>query len=92
MPESALRTAIVKALEADGHTVTVQHASAFARRGTGDLIVCVAPAGRYAMLEVKEPGRYATPAQVRRLRAVEASGGIALVVRSVAEARAAVLP
>jgi len=82
--ESAIQAAIIKALRAAGcYVVNVSVAEA----GTPDLLVC--HAGRFVAMEVKQPGNYPTRIQRHRLAQVEAAGGQAVVVRSVAEALAA---
>lgn len=84
--EAAIQAAIVAALTADGvYVVRVARAS---RVGVADLLCCAA--GRFLALEVKAPGAGLRPAQVYEAGRVTAAGGVAAVVRSVAEARAAI--
>lgn len=83
--EAALQRAIIHALEQAGaYVVNVVVAG---RSGTPDLVACYR--SRFIALEVKLPKRKATPKQEVELRLVERAGGVALVVRSVEEALAA---
>ncbi len=60
-------------------------AGPFQVAGLPDIIgVCE---GKFFSLEVKQPGRKATPLQSATLEAIRRAGGIAEVVTSVAEAR-----
>jgi hypothetical protein len=52
-------------------------------------ILGVLPGGRFLAVECKRPGNRPTPEQAAFLAAVEAAGGLALVVRDVAELQAA---
>lgn len=99
-PEHDLQDEIRVALSQRGHLVTRVNAgtsvSFDGRRiiqgappGTADLVVCVAPEGRYLELEVKAPRGRQSPEQQRRQTAVWDRGGGYQVVRSVAEALAA---
>lgn len=57
--------------------------------GASDLVGIVRPRGRWLALEVKTGSARPTPQQRRFLAMVEEFGGVARVVRSVADARAA---
>jgi hypothetical protein len=71
--------------EDDGRRVTYGLAL-----GSSDLVGLLGPHGRFVALEVKTPAGRLTEHQVRFLERVRQRGGIAAVVRSVAEARAAI--
>ncbi len=88
--ERALKERVVRALRERGCVVYTQPATPMGIAGRPDLVVCVPPAGRFAALEVKAPGRAATALQRHRLAEVERAGGIAAVVHSPEEALAAV--
>lgn len=60
------------------------------RVGSGDRIGIVAPHGRFLSLEVKQPKEASTPEQNEWRDMVNAMGGVAAIVRSVDDARAAV--
>lgn len=60
-------------------------------KGIPDVIVILPPNGRFLGLEVKQKGRYPTPDQRRFQARLEAVGGLYKVVRSLAEAKEAVL-
>lgn len=86
MTELAIRTAIVRALRQAGAYVLVT--TGVSQVGTPDLLVCWQ--GRFIALEVKQPKNYATKMQHSQIARIEAAGGLALVVRSVAEALATI--
>lgn len=65
------------------------HATYGLAPGAGDLIGLIRPSGRFFALEVKTGKARATPEQQAFLAMVNAFGGLGRVVRSVAEARAA---
>jgi Holliday junction resolvase len=65
---------------------SVIHGSAFQRAGLPDLIGC--HEGRYVGLEVKQPGKQATPLQTHTLEQIIRAGGIAGVITSFEEAKA----
>ena len=83
MLEAAIQRNIIVALRARGVYVCKVSAGDV---GTPDLIVIYK--GRGAGLEVKQPGNYPTKIQRHRMEQITAAGGIARVVRSVAEALA----
>jgi hypothetical protein len=58
------------------------------RKGVSD-ILGVLPGGRALAVEVKRPGGKPTPSQADFLREVSQAGGLALVITSVEEIRAA---
>lgn len=58
--------------------------------GSADLIGLLTPHGRFVALEIKEPGKRPTSEQIDWLAMVQRTGGFAAVVRSPAEALAAV--
>ena len=57
-------------------------------KGCSD-VLGILPGGRFLAVETKMPGRKTTPHQQAFLDAVRAAGGLALVVRDVAELAAA---
>lgn len=58
--------------------------------GSADIICCLAPLGRWAALEVKQPGEKATDDQKVWLAQIRRTGGFAAVVCSVEEAEQAI--
>lgn len=58
----------------------------FGAVGSADLLGVLPPSGRLVALEVKQPGKKPTPAQVVWLESVKAAGAVAGVVTSLAEA------
>ena len=72
-----------------------QHGRTFRQRyglavGSADLVGILAPTGRMVALEVKTARGRTTPEQDQWLALVRARGGFAAVVRTVADARAAI--
>ena len=57
------------------------------RKGVSDLIGTLPPYGRAVFIEIKRPGRDATPDQAEFLRLMKRSGAVVGVVHSVAELR-----
>jgi hypothetical protein len=57
--------------------------------GCADVLGLLPPSGRFLAVEVKRPGGRPTAAQAAFLANVAAAGGLALVVHSAAELRAA---
>jgi len=101
-PETILQTAIRQALglERDltmwrnnvgqvrtGHGSYVRYGLAV---GSSDLIGILAPLGKFVALEVKTPNGRLDQEQRLYLELVRSRGGFATVVRSVADARAAI--
>ncbi len=85
MRESDIQRSVIVALEAHGaYVVRVVVAG---RAGTPDLIACYE--GRYVAMEVKTDTGRLTPLQLVESQRVRAAGGEAYVVRSAAEALAA---
>ena len=82
--ESAIQLRIIAALRAAGAYVTKFSAGDV---GTPDLLVCYQ--GRFFGMEVKQPKNYPTPIQRHRLGQIALAGGVGVVVRSVADALAA---
>lgn len=58
----------------------------FGAVGSADLLGVLPPSGRLVALEVKQPGKKPTPAQVAWLESVKAAGAVAGVVTSLEEA------
>jgi hypothetical protein len=95
LTETALVGAIKQFLELAGALVIRVNSGAFAgshngrRRfvklnsepGCSDLLACYR--GRFVALEVKKPGKHATPIQESFLAGVRAAGGLAAVVTSI---------
>ena len=80
MLESAIRTAGVKNLRAEGWKVMVMHGSAFSGRGRADTVVCAN--GLYAEVEWKTTDGEPTPIQLHRLGETRRAGGIAFLCDS----------
>lgn len=57
------------------------------RKGVSDLIGTLPPYGRAVFIELKRPGREATPDQVEFLRIMKRAGAVTGVAHSVAEVR-----
>lgn len=77
-----------KSIHKDGDQVTLVNARMFTAGlcvGSSD-IVGIAPDGRFLAVEVKTPKGRATKEQIRFIEAVQASGGIAGIARSVEDA------
>jgi hypothetical protein len=62
------------------------HVTAYMRTGEPDLLGCLPPSGRTVALEVKQPGKKATPVQQMRLMMWEKAGAITGTVHSADEA------
>ena len=86
--ERDIVAAIMSWLNAQPLTVAYKtHGNAYAA-GHADILACID--GRYVALEVKQPGRKATPLQRWRIEQVKAAGGEGAVVDSLDAARAVV--
>lgn len=85
-PETRLRKKIVKALEEAYPEALFRkiHGGPMQNVGIPDLLCCVE--GRFVGLEVKRPGKKATPAQNLEIWKIIKAGGIAGVVRTPEEA------
>ena len=81
--EATIQRNIIVALRARGAYVAKFSAGDI---GTPDLLCCYK--GLFVGLECKQPGNYPTRIQRHRMEQITAAGGIARVVRSVAEALA----
>jgi hypothetical protein len=57
-------------------------------RGSADIIGCLKPSGRMFAIEVKQPGKKATPEQQAFLDSINASGGLAFVACSIEDLQA----
>lgn len=86
--EAGLQLRIRMALEAAGAWVYTTHGEPMGRVGAPDFLVCYR--GRFYGLEVKRQGGMPTAIQSATLRKITQAGGIALVVRSIADALAAI--
>jgi hypothetical protein len=78
----AIRTALVRA----GHLVVAYPASPFAGRGVSDLLLCLAPTGRFCAIECKDDEGKPTVMQEAFLESVRTRGGAAFVARTVEDA------
>lgn len=90
MSETALVNKIRKALKARGVKTQKNHGSPHLEAGTPDLCGCLplthsTMPGRGFWLEVKLPGKEATPLQHKRLQEWRNTGALTEVVRSVDE-------
>lgn len=85
MREAAIVAAIVREFRHAGGFVEKTHGNDYTRIGMPDLVGCFR--GRYIAIEVKAPGKKATPAQLRVLEEIRAAGGLAYVMDSVDEVR-----
>lgn len=103
MSESTIQAEIRQAVNLDGRAVVVRNNTGVGRalrseakiryglgNGGADLVGMLRGSGRVVALEVKTPIGRLSADQVAWLAAVRARGGFAAVVRSVAEALAAV--
>jgi hypothetical protein len=63
------------------------HGGMYGTSGLPDIIACVD--GRFCAFEVKQPGRNLTALQAATLEKIEAAGGLACMVTSVKEVKAA---
>lgn len=82
--ETALSTACQKRVRKEwlGEVLKV-HGNASQMAGTPDLLCCVA--GRFCAVELKQPGKDATPLQKKRLRDWQAAGALVGVVHTEVE-------
>ena len=83
MRESAITKRIIDYIHSIGGTAIKVHGSVYMHSGTPDIIACVR--GRFVAIEVKQPGKHPTPAQVAYIEKIQRSGGIAFVAHSVEE-------
>lgn len=82
--EAPITKKIMKTLKAMGAFCYKTHGAADSQRGLPDIVCCYQ--GRFFGLEVKRPGRQATPLQAHTLEQIKLAGGVAGVVHSVEEA------
>lgn len=85
-PESRLGTNIRREIIKRGGFIFKIHGGPTMMVGLPDLIVCYR--GMFVGLEVKMPGNNPTRIQERRIEEIQTAGGVAGVVRSVADAMA----
>ncbi len=83
MRESSLTRRLLARLRQRGHYAIKIVGSPQQQRGLPDLVACVD--GTFVGIEVKRPGRKATPGQARELERIGLAGGRAAVVTSLAE-------
>lgn len=82
-PETRLRKRIVKALTEwypEGYFRKI-HGNAFQNIGVPDLLCCID--GRFFGLEIKNPGKHATPAQMLEMEKIRKAHGLAAEIDSV---------
>ena len=77
-PESAVKAAVVKILQAAGAWHCFPVASGYGRSGIPDILVCYN--GGFVAIECKTVGNSPTALQERELRRIEAAGGEAWVI------------
>ena len=82
--ESVLQRQIIKHLRGMGAWVFNVHGSPYQTVGVPDLLVGYR--GRFYAMEVKRPGGVLSPAQVKAIEAIRASGSVAGRVESIEEA------
>jgi hypothetical protein len=82
--EAPITKKIMKTLKEIGAFRYKTHGAQDQIRGLPDIICCYR--GRFFGLEVKRPGRRATPLQALTLEQIKLAGGVAGVVHSVEEA------
>lgn len=92
-PEQAIQNAILDYLWMRGHAAWRINSGAIktergslvrlAPPGTSDIIGCVVPTGRMFVIEVKQPGKDATPLQQAFLDRMAEAGALAFVARSI---------
>lgn len=87
--ESTIVAGIKRVATARGWWVQKIHGNAFQSSGLPDLL-CIRQ-GRAAWMEVKQPGRRATPLQVARMREIEQQAGAPCAVVTSKEEAAAFL-
>lgn len=85
-PETRLRKRIVKALEEKYPDAYIRkiHGNAFQNIGVPDLLCCFD--GTLVGMEIKNPGKVATPAQLLEISKIKKAKGIAGVVTTIEEA------
>lgn len=81
--ERTIVSAILIRLRKAGAFAEKNHGNEFTRQGTPDIYACLQ--GRFIAIEVKQPGKKPTPAQVQVLTEIEAAGGITRVMTSASE-------
>jgi hypothetical protein len=80
MLESAIRSAGVKKMRAEGWVVIVLHGTGFSGSGRADTWACCE--GRAVAVEWKQPGKKATPIQLHRIAEFRKAGGISFLCDS----------
>ena len=81
--ESRIVAAILRRLREVGAFAEKTHGSQYMRAGTPDIYACYN--GYFIAIEVKQPGKKATPTQQRVLKEIRDAGGIALVMDDVSQ-------
>ena len=82
--ESVIQRQIIQHLRGMGAWVFNVHGSPYQTVGVPDLLVGFR--GRFFAMEVKRPGNQLSPAQVKAIEAIRASGSVAGRVESIEEA------
>ena len=87
MMEKEIVAAILRHLRTLPHCFTwKEHGGMYGTAGIPDIIACID--GRFFAFEVKQPGGRLTRLQETTITKIEAAGGVALMVTSVAEVKA----
>lgn len=87
MMEKEIVAAILRHLRTLPHCFTWnEHGGMYGTAGIPDIIACID--GRFFAFEVKQPGGRLTRLQETTIAKIEAAGGVALMVTSVAEVKA----
>lgn len=76
-PERVICASIMRRARACGAFAEKLHGGQFQRAGLPDIIICYG--GRFIAVEVKRPGRKATPLQQHVLDEIADAGGVAIV-------------
>lgn len=84
-PEGRVKEAVKRRLKAVGAYYYMPVSNGMGRVGAPDFMVCLG--GRFFGIETKAPGKRGntTPNQKRELAAIDAAGGIALVIDDVSQ-------
>ena len=85
MKESSLTKKVAELFRKAGAWVHKAHGSIYGYAGTPDLLICF-NGGQFIAIEVKVGNNKPTPLQTVQLAKIQSAGGLAVVIRSVAEA------
>lgn len=78
--EKSITEAIKKLLKRRGAWVVKFHGGKATRAGVPDLLCCYR--GRFLAIEVKQPGKKATPIQNHEMQLIVEAGGVSIVASS----------